>query len=213
MQNAAFPFVALISFSFIYFFFFGSSACEGGGKGPWEPVRVPWLRRGTARGGKAAGAPPAGPVWAFWGSGRASVSPTGGVEAVAPWSLPGDGAGTRQLVPPRVRTPGHAGSFRARREPAPAAGGAELIPSLSAPRSAAFFQDFCWESAPFPLVCPVPSRTSQRPLLGREEGGAVSQRGPRVPNSSRASPSSRPRFVPLPAAAGPGNGSGPPRRQ
>ena len=94
------------------------------------------------------------------GSGRASVSPTGGAEAVAPWSLLGDGAGTRRLVHRCVRTPGHAGGFQACRKPAPAAGEAELIPSLSAPSAAAFFQGFCWESAPFPPVCPVPSRTS-----------------------------------------------------
>lgn len=75
-------------------------------------------------------------------------------------------------------------------EPAPAAGEAELIPSLSDPRATAFFQDFCWESAPFPPVCPVPSRTSRRPLLGV----AVLQRGPVLPNSSHASPSSQPRF-------------------
>ena len=207
MQNAAFPFVALISF-------FAPLPARGR-KGPWEPAcpTSPPGHRASGAGGESRRSSSSRlcPGLYVWGSGCASVSPTGGVEAVAPWSLLGDGAGTRRLVPRCVRTPGHTGGFQACRKPAPAAGEAELIPSLSAPSAAAFFQGFCWESAPFPPVCPVPSRTSRRPLLG---GGCFVAGTP--------APQLIPCITQLPAtvsllasnpAAGLENGSGLPWRQ
>lgn len=119
--------------------------------------------------------------------------------------------GPRRLVHPWVRVPGHAGSFWACRKSAPAAGEAELIPSPSAPCAVAFFHDFCWESAPFPPIRPVPWQSQP---MAPARGGcfAAGTPGPQLIPCVTQFPAP----VSLPAsnpAAGPGNGSGPPRRQ